>query len=223
MNRRLLILNLAIIFLSGLFLGNKRSFAEGTRKLYLKRAMGDLEIYGLAADSTYEAYFHIPIAFEHQVPIHIEVKSADLIDYRFIHLNPPNLLIAARLRRNSEVTELNWNAWVIIKEKTWTEIPSNVPIPTIEQLPDSTKKWLQPSACVQINEPMIINLADQLRGNSSNLMTLAANIHEYCARNIPFAFNHEPFTLDAFYALNWGSSCTGHSCQGSVEIGKKSS
>ena len=190
---------------------NSDCCADDIRKLYLKRATGDLEIYGLSQDSAYQAYFHIPIAIENQVPIFIEVKSPDLIDYRFVHLAPPNLIIAARLKRNADITQLNWNGWVIIKEIQRNEVPYQSPIPSLAELPEETRKWLQPTACVQINEPMIIDLAQQVRGNHSDLMDLAGSIHEYCARNIPFAFLHDPFSLDAWYALKWGSSCTGHS------------
>ena len=50
-------LYLLIYLLTCCYFGNSQSFAEDTRKLYLKRAMGDLELYGLATDSTYVHFY----------------------------------------------------------------------------------------------------------------------------------------------------------------------
>ena len=50
-------------------------------KLYLHKAIGELTVDKESSTETYEAYFHIPISFEEQAPILIEVESPDLIDY----------------------------------------------------------------------------------------------------------------------------------------------
>ena len=81
-------------------------------KIHLCRAVGNLEVVGMASTETYEAYFHIPISFNEQVPILIEVESPELIDYRFIHLGSPNVIIAARLHQ-APSTPLDWTAWIL--------------------------------------------------------------------------------------------------------------
>ncbi|MCK4673109.1 hypothetical protein KAT67_03890, partial [candidate division WOR-3 bacterium] len=55
-------------------------------RVYLRKAIGNLEVNGSASTDTYEVYFQIPVPFHEQVPILIEVESPQLIDYRFVHL-----------------------------------------------------------------------------------------------------------------------------------------
>ncbi|UCE19141.1 MAG: T9SS type A sorting domain-containing protein [Gemmatimonadota bacterium] len=183
--------------------------------LYLNKAVGNLRVDREASGETYEAYFHIPISFEEQVPILIEVESPDLIDYRFVHLNPPNVVIAARLNRAPSTT-LNWTGWVLVKETRHTELPDHVPIPTMDELPDSVKKWLASTDCCQAAAPVVQETAASLRGNTTNLLELANSISTYCNKSIPFAFTRSPASFDAVYAINWGNSCTGHAHAGAA-------
>jgi len=124
-------------------------------RIHLIRARGDLNVTVLSSSETYEAYFHIPIPFQEQVPILIEVESPQLIDYRFIHMNSPNVLVAARMRQ-AEDTELDWTAWVLVKENDYSDLPDSVAIPTREQLPDSVKKWLISTDCSQLSAPIVV-------------------------------------------------------------------
>jgi hypothetical protein len=183
-------------------------------QVYLRKAVGALQIDASATTQTYEAYFHIPICFGEQVPIFIEVESPQLIDYRFVHLNPPNVIIAAQMQQ-APTAPLDWRAWVFVKENTYADLPDDVPIPTLDELPDSVKKWLQPTDCVQVEAEIVQIIADSLRGTTTNLMVLANDICNYC-ETIPWRLPHVPFSLDAVYALTWGSSCTGHAHAGAA-------
>lgn len=180
--------------------------------IYLRKATGNLTINASSSTDTYEAYFHIPVSYKEQVPILIDVESPHLIDYRFIHLNSPNLIIAARLNQ-APSTDLNWTAWVLVKHNTYSGLPDTVPIPSLEQLPDSVKKWLQPTDCAQLTDSIIQHVADSIRGTTTNMMILADDICDYCY-NIPWQFPHYPIAFDAVYAIKWGSSCTGHAHAG---------
>lgn len=181
---------------------------------YLCKATGNLKISKKSSTETYEAYFHIPVPYREQVPILVEVESPHLIDFRFIHLNPPNVIIAAQMRQ-ADSTSLNWTAWIFITENRYSDIPGSVPLPSLEQLPDSVKKWLEPTDCVQINDPFVKQTAETVRGSISDLNTLANAICNYCD-GIPWQFPHTPIAFDAVYALTWGSSCTGHAHAGAA-------
>ena len=210
------LLNLAITLniISGEILGLKTKEIETNSStwIYLKKAVGELKIDKASTEKTYELYFLIPISFQEQVPILIEIDSPHLIDYRFIHLNPPNVIAVARMKQASN-TWLTWTAWILIKQNPYSDFPRHVPIPDLEQLPDSVKKWLEATDCVQISAPIVQNIAQTVRDTTSNLMVLAQNICDYCY-NIPWEWPHLPFALDAVYALTWGSSCTGHAHAG---------
>jgi transglutaminase-like putative cysteine protease len=183
-------------------------------KVYLRKATGDLGVEAPVITETYEAYFHIPISFQEQVPILIEVESPDLIDYRFVHLNPPNVIIAARMKQ-AEWTELKWTAWVLVKENTYSDLPYSVPIPNLEELPKSVRKWLLPTDCSQISAQIVKEKAESVRGTTTDLMKLANDICSFCYE-IPWNFPHWPMAFDAVYALKWGNSCTGHAHAGAA-------
>jgi transglutaminase-like putative cysteine protease len=183
-------------------------------RVYLRKAVGNLQIDASSTTETYEAYFHIPICFGEQVPIFIEVESPQLIDYRFVHLNPPNVIIAAQMQQ-APTSPLDWRAWVFVKENTYADCPDFVPIPIPQELPDSVKKWLQPTDCVQVDAAIVQQIADSIRGGTTNLIKLADDICNFCWA-IPWVWPHVPFALDAVYALTWGSSCTGHAHAGAA-------
>ena len=189
--------------------------ANGT----LVKMTGNLAVSGFTDNKTYEVYFHIPITSTDQAPILLEVNSPDLIDYRFIHINPTNVIIAAQMEYKADSTNLEWTAWVLVTEDRYPNFPSFVAIPNSSQLPDSVKKWLNPSDCVQSGESLVQKEAEMIRGSTTNLIKLADDICEFCY-NIPWWTSwpppHLPLSFDAIHALKWANSCTGHAHAGAA-------
>jgi hypothetical protein len=185
-----------------------RSASAESSHVHLCRALGQLNIDIYASSEIYEAYFHIPISHSEQVPIVVTLESSQLIDYRFLSLEPPNLVVAARMHRALE-TSLDWEVWVLVKENRYQDLPSQVPIPSPEELPDSVGRWLQATDCVQVQAPIVQQMADSLGRGISDLIVLADTIRSFC-EYLPGDMSHNPLSFDAVYALNWGSSCTGH-------------
>ena len=179
------------------------------RNLFVREVRGLPEITAEATTETYEVYFHIPISFEEQVPVLVEVECPQLIDYRFIHMAPPNVMLVTRLRRAPH-TYLTWRSWVIVKEDNCLRPAQSesIPIPSLDRLPDWTEKWLQSTSCIQVDAPIVREIAASLRSNSSDLIELTENIVSRC-NDIESRFLRYPWSLDAVYALQWGSSCTG--------------
>jgi hypothetical protein len=137
----------------------------------------------------------------------LEVEGPYLVDYRFVRLTPPNLVVAATLTQGLPCP-ITWQASVLVLGKNWNDIPSFVPIPDYGQLPDSVTKWLQPTDCAQIESPVVQAVASEVLGTTNNLITLADSVYSYC-HAIPYEFPHMPYAFDAVYALLWGNSCTG--------------
>jgi transglutaminase-like putative cysteine protease len=185
-----------------------RSEPSPPAAVYLRRAIGHLTITGQATTETYEAYFHIPVPYREQAILSVDVQSTQLVDYRFVRLAGDNLIVAARLRRAAS-TGLDWTVYAVIQGNTYADLPSYVPIPTPEQIPDSVRAWLAPTDCAQIEAPIVQNTAKAVRGGITNLIQLANAVCAYCYA-IPWTFTHSPVAFDAVYALNWGNSCTGH-------------
>lgn len=186
-----------------------------TQKLYLNNATGNLKIYGTASKSPYEVYFILPIACREQAPIWLDIQCPQMNDYRFVRLDALNVFVAANLNNSSDTIHLDWSSWVLAKQHNYSEIPVTVPIPTLNDLPDSVKQWLMPTACVQWEDPFIRHIADSIRGTTNDLIVLASKINTYCV-NIPWDFPYIPLSFDAYFAMKWGSSCTGHAHAGAA-------
>lgn len=175
--------------------------------LHLRQAYATLTVGETAVTPVYDVYFHVPISFQEQVPIFIDVESSAMIDYRFLPLSGQNLLVAARMNA-MPYTEINWSAWVAIVGNSYNDAPEAVPIPTIDELPDSAKAWLVPTDCAQRDATIVQETAAAIRDTITDLVVLADEITSFTSQ-IPFNFEHQPYAFDAVYALQWGNSCTG--------------
>ncbi|MCP4153060.1 MAG: hypothetical protein GY757_35335 [bacterium] len=198
--------------------GNNTS--NGDTNLYLTRAEGHLKIRpGNATFSgdDYEVYFHIPLSFKEQVPILLEITCDKLIDYRFVNLGAPNVLVAARLSSAHQTTSLTWRTWVLMidNEIKRADVSPEMRIPEAGQYPEESLKWLQSTGCVQVDAPIVVETAATVRGSTTTLVKLTDDIATY-VDNIPATFAHVPGSFDAVYALRWGNSCTGHAHAGAA-------
>lgn len=188
-----------------------------TDTYYLHKVNGYNQVasYYTASTPTFTVYFTIPIVCKNQSPIWVSVSCPFLIDYRFVRVANNNIVLAVKLQNLPGDKMINWSVWVFTKEHDFTNVPDNVLFPDTADLPDSVKQWLQPSACIQWTDPFIQNVADSLRDTLITINSLAERINEYCY-NIPWIYEHNPISFDAFFAMNWGSSCTGHANAGAA-------
>jgi len=181
---------------------------EGREYLYLRKAVGTLRMRGHASADTYQVYFHVPIPFREQAPVLLQVECPQMVDYRFVHEDPPNLLVAARLV-DADSAVLDWTTWTLVKQDPYANFPTYVPFPAPGELPDSVRQWLDTTDCSQVSVPMVQATADSLRDTTTNLMRFVQRVCDFCG-HIPGTMPHEPWGFDADYALKWGNSCTGH-------------
>lgn len=184
-----------------------------TDNLYLRLIQGKLPISSTASTPTYQAYFLIPIAFEEQAPILFTLTSPQLIDYRFLRLGPDNVIVAAQLR--SGPTTLNWESWVIVKDQDLTSRPTTVPLSAYSNLTPDLLALLQPTDCVQVNDPFVRSYAKNVAGSASDLWSLTKTVANKCG-HIPYDFKRTPVSFDAYYSMKWDNSCTGHAHAGAA-------
>ena len=191
-------------------ISNNQNYDKSVNKyLYLRSATGNLTISGMAQKFPYIAYFIIPISLREQAPLWLDIDCPQMIDYRYVQLSTHNIVLAAKLNNYSGTTYFKWTSYVLIKQHNYNGIPTTVPIPLLTELPDSVKPWLMPTGCVQWEDSTIKHIADSLRGTTNDLIVLANRISNY-VYNIPSQFLHNPVSFDAYYAIMWGNSCTGH-------------
>jgi len=176
--------------------------------LYIQRIEGNLSVDRRAQQNPYQIYFHIPVPFRWQVPIHFELECDQLIDYRFVAVDPPNVVCCARLTP-APLTELTWQAWVLTKMEAWADLPTFVNVSELASLPDSVLPFLQATDCCQVDDPLVQNRAQILGGSCINILDQADAICDY-VEAIPGGLPHTPIAFDAVYTLRYGNSCTGH-------------
>jgi len=97
----------------------------------------------------------IPLNYADQTPIYFEIKnitSKKVISYSIIDdKNPPNRLIKFNigpLKKNENII-INFCYWVLIKNQKYDDIPRSVLIPKKQEIPESIKKWLISTECIQ--------------------------------------------------------------------------
>lgn len=185
--------------------------------LHLLKARGTMELKSEAVTDTYEAYFHIPIAFREQVPVYLDIRGDELVDYRFVRLSPPNVIVCAVMKK-AVYSKLEWEAWVMVREvqSASSGLPSVVAMPSPEELPADTRKWLGATSCVQVDDPLVRETAASVRDDNDNLRQLSNRIAFYCRYDIVNGLHHDPWSFDAVSALKWGNSCTGHAHAGAA-------
>lgn len=185
-------------------------------RINLIKVAGDLKLNERPAENNYTVYFHLPIAFEDQVPVFLKINGNGLLNYRFVRLAPPNLLGAATVQQDA--TTLNWEGYVLVRElkDPSSGLPSTIPFPSEDQIPVDFRRWLRSTSCVQVDAPLVQETAESVRDGTNDIKGLSRAIAAYCRDNIPFNFNHTPMGFSAVYALKWGNSCTGHAHAGAA-------
>lgn len=159
----------------------------------------------LDADDSYAVYFHVPVETGHQVPLKLEVESPGLLDSRLIRTTNGNVLGVARVAARAD--ELDWRAWVLIRSERWDDLPRQVPLSALADLPDSTLPYLQSTATSQLECEVVQQWADYHSWLTE--VDLLARLAVDRAAIVPYAFPPSG-DFDACTALTGVSTCTGH-------------
>lgn len=173
--------------------------------LHFIKTVGNLKLYNTFGDD-YQVYFHIPIKYKNQVPIYINIFGENVLSYKFIKTQGPNVLGIAKMRGKNildffnRVDTLKWVSYTISKESSQIENFNN--------FDENLNQWLQNSNCVQINDIKF------------NFDSLDFNYNKFDANDIlvffdKYRFNYEcfkdesKFYFDAYSTFKWGSTCVG--------------
>ena len=183
--------------------------AAAQEYMYLIETTGDLTIPLRASGATYQAYFHIPIVTALQAPVVVDVASPELVDLRFVRQDELNVIAVATLRSAPPPTPLRWTALVLTRHAPYPAILDQAPVPTLDDIPADVRPWLQPTDCTQSDADLITRIASEVGEGRTRLVDLAQAVLDLVYA-IPAEPSHSPVAFDAFYALSWGSTCTGH-------------
>lgn len=171
---------------------------------YLFTATEDLDAAKIA--------FPLPPAFEDQAPIHFELiaKPEAAVKEWTLHERHPHHWVVeltfAPLKAGEQV-ELEWRCPVLIRDRDYRSLPREAPLPKAEDLPEEVRPWLAATACVQADDPQIVAKAQELRGESDNLIEIAERFTEF-PRQVWEEEGPYASQLDAVTALTQRGSCT---------------
>lgn len=159
----------------------------------------------------------VPCKYEDQVPIFFEIcndTTANITKYEMFSQEDPNNVVNFTIgsMRKDEKVLIHLKYWLLVKNKYYDDLPNYVEIPGMEELPNYTKTWLTSTAAIQANNSEIIEKAELLRNNNSNLVEVAQNISEFLS-NVPYTSG---IPQDALSTLYYGGVCTGHANLGTA-------
>jgi hypothetical protein len=150
---------------------------------------GDFYLYLDAIEnvSTFNIRYAFPPEYGYQYPIYLEIlddSTANITDYKIEdEANIPNKVInftIGELKTNKQVL-IHFNCWVLSKSYNFEDLPEFVEIPSINDIPNETKKWLEPTEVVQSENILIKLRAWQMKlFTENNLLKLAEKTAKFC-------------------------------------------
>ena len=164
---------------------SKLQYTNNTKDLYLLRV--EHVIYLKANDDThpFTLNYSCPPVYNFQTPIHLEIfndSSPAILDYSIEDdKNDPNKVISFFIDtlEQGEIILIHFSIWVLVKNNDYSDLPSDIPFPIKNELPDETKKWLTDTKVVQSDSLLIKLTAAQLRKDHQNLVDFAHEIARY--------------------------------------------
>ena len=186
-------------------------------------------------NSPFNYTYVAPLNYNNQAPILFEIcndSSTNILSFRILNdTNPPNKVLKFLIApmKNGSNSVIHFRYWVLVKNNDYTDLPRYVKLPKKNELPESTKIWLESSKSVQSDNILLKMKAKQVKGLTNNLIRLANKIvlisngflHKrimfismYKLRNFLYPLVREKFVesdwiplQDAFSALFLRGSC----------------
>ncbi|MFX0113515.1 MAG: transglutaminase family protein [Candidatus Hodarchaeota archaeon] len=166
-------------------------------------------------------YIHIPVLTEDQCPVLInEIRTTPqdhVLDYKIVdNYSGTNALVEVTIGN----TTLNENFKVIISVSALLKfnnshiLPEFIGITSADELPDLTKNWLYSTEFIQADHPQIIEKAQQLKGNESNLIAIAQKIGFFTSKEIIYGGESDQDALSTLE--NKQALCTGKATLGAA-------
>lgn len=179
--------------------------------------------------------YSIPPIYNNQTPIFFEIlddTTAEIISYKILNdTGVTNKVVRLNIAPDpyGDVPFVHFQCWVLVSNNEFNGFTRDAKIPSMDDLPDDVKIWLDPTQAVQSNNFLIQNKARSLMNTDDNLTLLAEEIVTYTSKNkmrpvlwllaniIPIN-RHSDWAkfLDATSSLFFGGSCTGRANLGTA-------
>ncbi|MCK5258222.1 MAG: transglutaminase domain-containing protein, partial [Thermoplasmatales archaeon] len=137
-----------------------------------------------AADDadTFNLRYVFPPDYQYQVPILLEIledSTANILHYQIEDdVNEPNKVVNFTIGNmaKDESVLIHFSCWVLVKNHEYVDLSEYVKFPKKDELPEETKIWLSSTEVVQANSFLIMYKANQLKGDSDNLINFTSVI-----------------------------------------------
>jgi len=155
---------------------------ETTKELHLLRGEHYLYVTATEDVSQFHIRYSFPPDYNFQVPIILEIindSNADILHYQIQNDSlEPNTVINFTIgaMQKGERVFLHFYCWVLIINHNYSDLPEYVKVPKKYELPEQLQYWLSPSDVVQTNNIFIKIKAYEVKGVTTNLLTLAHKI-----------------------------------------------
>jgi hypothetical protein len=181
-----------------------------------------LTLDALESVDSFNVKYVFPLDYQFQVPILLYLlndSTADILDYKIQTdddgLNKIVNFTIGHMEKN-EKSKIHFSAWALVKNEKFEDLPSNVKIPTKEELPEDTKQWLSSTEVVQVDHPLIKLRAKLLRGFTDDLIKLVKRVTKFTFKHRWGLFYLECklnfwFSQDALTTLLLSGECVGKS------------
>lgn len=170
-------------------------------------ARGGYEFTATADVDAPKIAFPMPMEFEDQVPLTYDLKiepPSAVKQVLYTERKPLDWVVEVQfnpVKKGAKIT-LNWHSDVLVRPRSYADLPKSVALAKLADAPDAVKIWLNKSRCVQTDHPEILAQAKRMR--EKDVLALARNVTTLPSSIKPGNFR----TLDALEALRKNGSCT---------------
>jgi hypothetical protein len=187
---------------------------DSNDEIMLTQWTGSYYIRATYDNASCQLICHIPVIHLHQTPVMITKVLSEpegKVDGYHISQNysGSNALLVVDLVELPFNQKVNvfFNVSTIIKSDDYDDLPKELPITSVESLPDETKEWLTPSEFIQSDHWRINLLASLLNGFNDNLIKTTNRVSIYTGKIIRYLGG---FPQDALTTLKHHFAvCTG--------------
>jgi hypothetical protein len=151
--------------------------------------------------------FPIPGLYREQIPLTLRIwtePNSALVEYRISkRLDGINWIAQVVVKPPPAGCVVHWESMVLVDGSERQILPkSKFPV----EVPFSVKDWTRSSVCVQSNQAVIMEKANEIGKGTDDIETFARRVISFTSSN---KGNGAPFnSLDALSAMNCGGSCT---------------